>query len=196
MRLRRLTSVQKDGVPGVINEAGWGFMTLIDSSLTGSGDAAPINRAFLLARNVETKGYVRSLVDEQNGREDREARIDEYRSHAPLALHESLQRTLGLPIADAPEQAWGDPASWADVRTFGANGGDEADDTVAFQKAIDSGASTVFIPVGKFILDGNVILRGKVTRIIGVRGEWASWRGPRPRASPAACSRSAKTRKS
>ena len=66
------------------------------------------------------------------------------------------------------------------MRTFGANGGDEADDTVAFQKAIDSGASTVFIPVGKFILDGNVILRGKVTRIIGVRGEWGqlAWATP------------------
>ncbi len=180
MSVRKLTSVQKDGVPGIINEAGWSFMALIDSELSGAGEAAVVNRAFLLARNVENKGYVRSLHDQLSGREDREPRIDEYRSHEPLALHESLKRTLNLPIVDAPEQAWGDPASWADVRTHGANGGDEADDTAAFQKAVDSGASTVFIPVGKFRLDGNVILRGKVTRILGVRGEWGqlAWSSP------------------
>lgn len=180
MSIRKLTSVQRDGVPGVVNEAGWSFMTLIDSELAGSGEAAVVNRAFLLARNVETKGYVRSLRDDRAGREDHESRIDEYRSHEPLALHESFKRTLGLPIVDTPEQAWGDPATWADVRTHGANGGDEADDTAAFQKAVDSGASTVFIPAGKFRLDGNVVLRGKVTRILGVRGEWGqlAWSTP------------------
>jgi len=55
-------------------------------------------------------------------------------------------------------------ASWVDVRSFGARGGG-ADDSQAFQAAVDSGASAIFVPEGTWRLR-EVELRSNLT-IVG-----------------------------
>ena len=60
------------------------------------------------------------------------------------------------------------------VKDFGAKGDGKTDDTVAFQSAIfkaqDIGGGTVFVPSGKYRINGNLFIPGKVT----LRGDWRS----------------------
>jgi hypothetical protein len=66
--------------------------------------------------------------------------------------------------------------NWADVTAFGAKAGDGVDDTAAIQAAIDSGKPTVFFPAAGttretfFELDGTLLVRGRVERLIGFSG--------------------------
>jgi hypothetical protein len=59
-------------------------------------------------------------------------------------------------------------AEAADVRSFGAIGDGEADDTKAFEKAI-AASDTVFVPPGKYQLSGSLQLRPD-TQLFGVAG--------------------------
>lgn len=55
--------------------------------------------------------------------------------------------------------------------SFGAAGDGRADDTAALQRAVDSGATTVYLPAGRiFRVDGGLVLRGAVRRFIGTEG--------------------------
>jgi hypothetical protein len=70
-------------------------------------------------------------------------------------------------VKDAPAVPWGDPKrGWASVEKFGAKGDGQADDTLAVQKAIDSGAHTVYFPGGKEYRCKNLILRANVRRFL------------------------------
>jgi hypothetical protein len=62
---------------------------------------------------------------------------------------------------------WGDiRKDWANVLKFGAVGDGKADETAAFQKAIDSGAKTVYLPGGKVYRTKELVLRGACQRLI------------------------------
>ena len=71
-----------------------------------------------------------------------------------------------------------DVSQWANVMDFGANPYDTIDDTAAFQAAIDSGATTVYLPnlnqdgssLFYFRIDGDLVVRGAVERITGFEG--------------------------
>ncbi|MBE9228700.1 glycoside hydrolase family 55 protein [Phormidium sp. LEGE 05292] len=148
-----------------------GRMTLIDSSLTGTDDAAdkpaiqskyPVN---LLVRNTQTSGYQSAILDGDTKQVG--PNITEFVSGKVMSLFPSPMRTLNLPIRETPDVPWDDPTSWANVVSFGAKSNDDRDDTAAVQKAIDSGKTTVYFPNGTYHLRGTVVVRNNVRRIIG-----------------------------
>lgn len=185
--IRGLLSV--NSVPAVINGTNpfggvdtGGVCSLLDARLIGLPGAENTNAitsaAFLYARNVVTTGYQRVLIRPVVGGAltVEAASLDEYATQANSAQFISAAGSLRLPVEDPPELPWDAPGDWANVRDFGAVGNNTTDDTAAFQAAIDSGKPTVFIPVnGVFRINGDVIVRGNVRRIIGteadVRGE-------------------------
>lgn len=168
--------VSNNAVPAVYN-GGAGVMTLIDAALSGSGAQAVQNSAVLFARNVETAGYSQSILNTAGTRQSITGvgHINEYVSHTPLAPSgvNGDARSLNLPIKETPDIPWEtDLGKWANVEDFGATGSgtnyNTNDDAVAIQAAIDSGATTIYLPKGSYKLKSQVILRGNVRRIVGM----------------------------
>ena len=159
-----------EDVPAIQNSGG--LMTLIDCVFTGKGAASELaaiqNGAGFLARNIKTTGYGKAL--ENNGGSavvPDGANIAEFRSQDALRLQYAAQQTLNLPIKDTPAAIWDDPKTWAMPQQFGAKADDGQDDSDAIQKAIDSGASTVFLPRGGYHIGKTIILRGKLRLLMG-----------------------------
>jgi hypothetical protein len=69
--------------------------------------------------------------------------------------------------------AWESPESWANAVEFGADPSGSQDSSDAIQKAIDSGAKTVFLP-GFMAVKKTVVIRGNVERIVG-SGGWVDY---------------------
>ncbi len=180
----------RNRVTAVENRHDTGLMVLIDSKLVGEGQAserpAIINTAELYARNVETSGYAKPLETTKGDTSQlRDGRIEEFVAGKVLSLFPSKPGSLGLPIEETPEVAWGDLSAWANIEDFGADSTDNRDDTEAIQRAIDSGAETVYfphplpagkektpLPRGSWKIEGTVHLRGNVRRLIGGGGYW------------------------
>jgi hypothetical protein len=72
-------------------------------------------------------------------------------------------------VKETPEVPRDALQTWANVDDFGADPTGEADSAGAIQKAMDSGATTVFLP-GSYNLRSTVQIRGKVRRIVGLGG--------------------------
>jgi hypothetical protein len=80
-------------------------------------------------------------------------------------------RVTHLPVKETPEVPW--EGKWANIEAFGADGDGKQDSSAALQRAIDSGADTIYLPAGKeFFFNSEVILRGPVKRIIGLEGRF------------------------
>jgi len=176
----------------------YGALCLLDSTLVGRGPASRMpavinyNGGRILVRDLTTTGYGRAIGDvatpdwtaalriqgpDKPGSEG--PNVGEYFSKKPTMLFASSARPVRLPIRETPESVWEDPALWANVDRFGADPTGKADSAAAIQKAIDSGASTVFLP-GTYNLRSTVILRGKVSRIVGLGGHINYGRGLAP----------------
>ena len=157
-------------VPAVINSGG--LLTLLDSTLTGIGAAAEetalLNTAQILVRDLKSSGY-KLVVDDKAGRKTFAANVPEYRSSAIKTLINGADKTLNLPVEETPVVPLDDPKTWAMPQQFGAKTGDGQDDTDAIQKAIDSGATTVFLPRGDYQISRTIFIRGNVRRIMGGR---------------------------
>ena len=162
-------------VPALIIGPRWSsFVTLIDSHLLGGAKDQPAiiidggDDKHLFARNIKVTGYELAVKGLQNDKRNAKGDIDEYKSGPTFkAFPDCVDKTLNLPVKWAPEVPWGDvKKDWANVMTFGAKGDGKNDDTEAVQKAIDSGASTVYFPGGKEYQTKDLIVRGKVQRII------------------------------
>lgn len=166
----------------------YGTLCLIDAQLTGRAGAdrwpavINYNGGRILLRDIKTSGYHRGLGDVATPDwfaatritgEDKPGslgpNIDEYCSHSPTSPFPSEGGSLRLPIKDPPEVQTDDPQTWANVDNFGADPGGQQDSSAAIQKAIDSGATTVFLP-GLYALQSTILVRGKVRRIVGVGG--------------------------
>lgn len=175
LAVRKLTSV--NAVPAIRNTKDFGHIVLVDSKLTGGdgGVAAVENdKGGLFARNVETGGYKAAI--RHQGKWIDGLSVKEYVSGAAVVRHESPARTLDLPVEETPELPWEPHADWVSVldykpktTTFWAGDHNETgyDAAEAFQKAIDSGKSTVYFPHGTYILQAPVTIRGKVRVIQG-----------------------------
>lgn len=169
VNIRGLTST--NGVTAVYNAGG--RMTLIDSSLTGTGAAASkpaIKTDFpltLLVRNIKTSGY-QVAIQNANTTQIR-PNINEFVAGGVTSQFPSPGRTLNLPIRETPDVPWDYPTKtpWANVVSFGAIPNDGKDDTPAIQAAIDSGRTTVYFPNGNYDLRGTVLVRNNVRRVIG-----------------------------
>jgi hypothetical protein len=74
-----------------------------------------------------------------------------------------------LAVKETPEVVRDEPGAWADATKFGADPSGEKDASAAVQRAMDSGATTVFLP-GNYKLERTVVIRGKVRRVVGTGG--------------------------
>jgi hypothetical protein len=181
--IRGLTS--DNAVPAVST---YGRLLLADAELTGRGDAARhpamvnFNGGRIFLRDVKTTGYQRALADIQTPDfaaayritgEDKPGSlgpdIGEYSSQAAMTAFPSPAGSLRLPVKETPATVWEDPAKWAVVDAFGADPTATTDSAAAIQKAMDSGAHTVFLP-GHYQSSATLIVRGKVRRIVGLGG--------------------------
>jgi Pectate lyase superfamily protein/F5/8 type C domain len=147
-------------------------VTLIDAVFTGSGaaggTAAVENSGSLLARNVKAPGFattIRSLGDFPGSPPPAEltGEVVEYSSSSPLQLFSGSQKTLNLPAPETPVPLADAPETWANVRNYRQT--TELDIGPALQRAIDSGAGTVFLPAGSYSLRSNVQLRNNIKRL-------------------------------
>ncbi len=166
----------------------YGTFCLIDAKLTGKDAAAKMpaivnfNHGRIFLRDITTTGYGRAVGDvvtpdsaaafritgsDKPGSEG--PNVAEYCSHAATSPYPSAAGSMRLPIKEPPEVPVDDPQTWANVDSFGADPTGQRDSSAAIQKAMDSGATTVFLP-GSYTLKTTVLIRGKVRRVVGVGG--------------------------
>lgn len=175
----------ENSVPAVRS---YGTLCLIDAHLTGSEGAAQwpalinYNGGRIYLRNIRTTGYRRAAGDVTTPDWFAAVRItgtdkpgsagpdvEEYCSHPTTGGSPTPAGSLRLPAREPPAVPVDDPHTWANVDSFGADPTGQADSSAAIQKAIDSGASTVFFP-GSYSLKSTVVVRGPVRRLVGVGG--------------------------
>ena len=177
--------VSENAVPAIQS---YGTFCLIDAKLTGKDAAAKMpaivnfNGGRIFLRDIETIGYGRAVGDvvtpdsaaafritgtDKPGSEG--PNVTEYCSHAPTSPLPSALGSMRLAIKEPPEVPVDDPKTWANVDIFGADPTGQHDSSAAIQKAMDSGATTVFLP-GLYALKTTVLIRGKVRRVVGVGG--------------------------
>lgn len=177
--------VSGNAVPAVRS---YGAVLLVDSALTGRGGAAKIpavinyNGGRLFLRGVKTSGYQRAVADLDTPDWTAALRMEggdqpgspgpvvaEYCSEAATSAFPSPPESLRIAVRETPVSAWEDPAKWAVVDAFGADPDGKADSTAAIDKAMASGANTVFFP-GNYQTSAPIVVRGKVRRVVGISG--------------------------
>lgn len=163
---------------------GQGKFVLVDAHLQGRGEAKKVaairNQKAMYVRDVSAPGYRMALHNSQVGFRGNGSlagpTIEEYwangsvesRRGGPFQLFPSPDRALRLPIRSAPVASLdSDVKKWDGPQHHGGVANDGKDDSRALQAAIDSGATTVYLPRGTWNIDGKVILRGKVQRLLG-----------------------------
>ena len=170
LNIEKMTSTNT--VPAISNELWQGKITIIDSSLSGG---APEKSAIenlagtLYTRNVSSVGY-RSLIAE-NGQPTSTASLAEYTTGPVYSLFQSPApvKSLGLPVEYSPVEKYAPKSEWRSITAFGANGSDDRDDSGAIQAVIDSGATTVYFPKGRYLLSKTIYVRGNVRHIVGMQ---------------------------
>ncbi|MEM8837233.1 MAG: glycosyl hydrolase family 28-related protein, partial [Pseudomonadota bacterium] len=169
---------------GLVNGNQSSRALLIDSEFTSTdpdmADPAIINTRFFYGENITTEGFNRSLENQIQGffgnRDVNVDDIDEYFAvgsatsgrGGAFQLFDSPDTRIGLELKETPDVPL-DPDfdNWANIADFGGVPGVDA--TAAFQAAIDSGATTVYIPPSdeRWIFEGEIVVRGNVERVIG-----------------------------
>lgn len=187
--IRNLLSNNK--VPAVQT---YGNLCLLESTLNGSKETkqtpAILNYNFgrVYLRDIETKSYGRALADIESpdvaacyrirGPDKPDSlgpKIVDYHSHPITSPFQSKKTVLRLAIQEPPEPPIDPLSQWANVDDFGADPTGTNDSSQAIQKAIDSGATTVFFP-GFYAVQQTILVRGKVRRLLGV-GAWIDYNG-------------------
>ncbi len=168
----------------------YGTLCLLDAKFTGRGDASKkpaivnYNGGRIFLRDVTTIGYGRALGDVSHTPDSATAyrirgtdrpgsegpNIDEYCSHSATSPFPWPLTSLRLPVKETPDTPRDDPRTWANVDDFGADPTGKADSAAAIQTAMDSGATTIFLP-GSYNLRKTVTIRGKVRRVVGLGGQ-------------------------
>ena len=153
----------------------FGVVALIDSELRGTGPAsnhpAITTGETLFARNITTSGF--QLAIENKRQQDGPSQnavdplVEEWVSTPPLGLFETKKlRSLNLSVLETPDIPVDDAATWANVRCFRKL--EDPDDSASIQRAIDSGASTVYFPSGAhFFISQPIELRGPTRHLAG-----------------------------
>jgi len=182
---QNVAGVRNDGQPCPIRDlrslnavcafvAAGGFSVLVGARLRGlpgaAGRAAIRADAPLSARDVETSGYGAAIADRVEGRRDIAG------PDVPLFLTKPAANLFGvhgpalaLPIRETPEVPWDAPSKWAAPHRTAAEGG--GDWSAVLQRAIDSGATTVYLPRGDYSVGHTVVLRGNVRRLVGCKAD-------------------------
>jgi hypothetical protein len=161
-----------NSVPALLSGDITGFVTLLDTVLQGlpvRRQASAIqNQGFLFARRLEIPGYTNTIENRTMTNLTVQAEdIVQFSSHTRLSQFPSPAEPLDLPIEETPEAPWDPPQQWVSPLKFGGTPNDDTDDGPAIQQAIDSGATTVYLPNGSWKITAPVEIRGAVRRIIG-----------------------------
>lgn len=152
----------------------FGFATLVNSTFEGTGAAAArpavINGEHLFARNIAASGFGQVVLNQHGGAPSVAGPFqgDYTSSGGVLSLFGDGAESLGLRPVSTP--AWADEpaAAWVDARSFRLT--TETDDGPAFQRAIDSGARTVYVPWdARIVLKSDVHLRHSVVHLAGMQ---------------------------
>lgn len=156
------------------------FTALLDCQFTGRGGAKPVpavkvGKCSFFARNLNTDGYKTAIESADASGATAGPKVTEYVQGRGSSPSGADTKSLGLVVTEPPATTWDDPKTWAVAEAFGADPTGGKDSSEAVQKAIDSGATTVFLP-GFYQLSKSVIVRGKVARIIG-SGGWTDYNG-------------------
>lgn len=170
----------------------YGTLCLIEATLTGRDAAGGVpavvnsNGGRIHLRDVKTTGFGRAVADVETpdvaaafrvtGEDKPGSRgpdVAEYFSHPPTAPLPSAAGSPRLPIEETPESPADAPQTWAVADAFGADPTGERDSTEALQRALDSGAGTVFLP-GHYSVSKTLLVRGKVRRVVGC-GRWVDY---------------------
>lgn len=151
-----------------------GLNVLIDCKFKGTGNAANepaiLLEGTMLARNVRTSGYKQVLVNHTGDKSGvTGANVDLFVSKTPANLFPVSNGSPPLPVKETPIAPWDALENWKGPQAFGGKTDDDGDDSAAIQQAIDSGATTVYLPRGSYQIGGTIAIRGKLRRIIGCR---------------------------
>jgi len=151
------------------NHDGRSYTLVIDGNFSGglSGNAAiEFNSGILFARNITTSGY--QAVIKQGDKLVPGNKVTEYVGGQSYSLFPSPQTSLNLPVQEIPTIPWDDINTWANVEAYGAKANDDQDDADGIQKALDSGKTTVYFPLGGYKISKTLRVGGNVRRIIGL----------------------------
>ncbi|MCC5848341.1 MAG: virulence protein [Verrucomicrobia bacterium] len=169
--------VSRNAVTAVYNEKDSRAHMVIDGAeLHGEGGAAGLpailNEKNMVVRNLRTRGYAMAIRHDDKGRGNQPGangpEVGLWISHGqPHSLFSGQNLPPAMAVRDAPAPEWHPLEQWASPLDFGGRPNDGQDDTAAIQRAVDSGASTVYLPNGTWQIDGEVVLRGAVTRFLG-----------------------------
>jgi len=189
--------ISENRVPSIFNEKdSWGSVTLLDAHLHATNpdgtNPAIYNQGQVYLRNVEVLGYRVAVNNDDKGRDkgdiNQPGLVMEDTSHRNVVslfreIKDGTFATAGevarLPVKETPLVAWGDPQKdWVNLTDFGADPTGASDASEAMQKAIDSGATTIYLPGGaNYRFASGVEIRGPVRRIIGLEGRFiADWK--------------------
>ncbi|AMV31453.1 Pectate lyase superfamily protein [Pirellula sp. SH-Sr6A] len=177
--------LSENSVPAIRS---YGFFCLVEAKLTGRSGAEKwpavinYNGGKIYLRDIETSDYARAIGDVVTPDWSAVTRITgedkigslgphvrEYCSQSPTTAFPASLESLRLPIEEPPAVPVHPTSSWANVDEFGADPTGERDSSAAIQKAMDSGASTIFFP-GSYSLESTVTIPGRVERILGLGG--------------------------
>ncbi len=165
LSIHGLTST--NSVPVIKSVGSFGLITLIDGNFSGGSSAVSAieTMSALYTRNITTTGYQSAIKNRDTVLPSKI--VSEFVSHPVLHLFPSTQKSLQLPILDAPD--FNEHMSkWISVLAFGAKPNDNVDDTAAIQAAIDSGSSTIYFPTGAYNITSTIRVRGNVRKLVGM----------------------------
>jgi hypothetical protein len=158
-----------------------GVTVILDAKLEGTGTAKEMpairGTGTFYLRNVAATGYARAL----EGRDG--LTIAELAGREAVTLWDGPKTALKLPVQELPPVVWEPVEKWASPLAHGGKPDDREDDSDAIQKAVDSGATTVYLPRGLWRIGKPVVLRGALKRFVGCRGFVETPDG-RPRSEP------------
>ncbi|XZE45136.1 glycosyl hydrolase family 28-related protein [Pirellulaceae bacterium SH467] len=166
----------------------YGVFCLIQAKITGGPGAEKwpavinYNGGKIFLRDVETSQYSRAVGDvvtpdwgaaTRITGEDKVGslgpNIREYCSQPVTTAFNASVESLRLPIEEPPAIPREPISDWANVDDFGADPTGATDSSAAIQRAMDSGASTIFYP-GSYSLESTVSIPGRVERMVGIGG--------------------------
>lgn len=170
LHIRKLTS--DNVVPAIVTTHSESALTLIDCHFRGTPagvHAVETSGNHLLVTNLtldppatlRTRGQIRAasgsiakLIDP---------------SLVSTDPSPSIQEGPSLPVEDAPDFWNKDLSDWKSV---GPRLAGENDDTAAIQRAIDSGKSTVYLPINRtYFVSDTLIVRGSLRQFLGMGSE-------------------------
>ena len=161
-----------NAVPAFV--ASGGFSVLDGARLRGFGVAltrpAIQAEAPLSARDVVTSGYRLAVADRTAHVLDVPGPgVSLYLTRPAVSLFGTPGPPLRLPVRETPGVPWDNPSAWVAPQKYGAKADGDADASGAIQQAIDSGATTVYLPRGGYKIGHTILLRGNVRRLIGCK---------------------------